>query len=65
VQLTLAPPFGWRIDPFNGRSALHTGLDFQAEAGTPIQAAAGGCGGRTPEVHPHTATWSKWTTATT
>jgi hypothetical protein len=34
--------FGWRIDPFTGRSALHTGLDFQAEPGTPILAAAGG-----------------------
>lgn len=34
--------FGWRIDPFSGRSALHTGLDFQAEPGTPILAAAGG-----------------------
>ena len=35
-------PFGWRIDPFTGRHALHTGLDFQAQVGTPIQAAAGG-----------------------
>jgi murein DD-endopeptidase MepM/ murein hydrolase activator NlpD len=34
--------FGWRIDPFTGRSALHSGLDFQAEPGTPILAAAGG-----------------------
>ena len=34
--------FGWRIDPFTGRTALHTGLDFQAETGTPILAAAGG-----------------------
>jgi murein DD-endopeptidase MepM/ murein hydrolase activator NlpD len=35
-------PFGWRVDPFTGKSALHTGLDFQAEPGTPILAAAGG-----------------------
>ena len=35
-------PFGRRIDPFTGRSALHTGLDFQAQAGAPILAAAGG-----------------------
>ena len=34
--------FGWRIDPMNGRSALHTGLDFPSDAGTPILAAAGG-----------------------
>jgi murein DD-endopeptidase MepM/ murein hydrolase activator NlpD len=38
----LGSNFGWRIDPFTGRSALHTGLDFQAEPGTPILAAAGG-----------------------
>ena len=30
--------FGWRIDPFTGRQALHTGLDFSGEVGTPIVA---------------------------
>jgi murein DD-endopeptidase MepM/ murein hydrolase activator NlpD len=34
--------FGFRTDPFTGRAALHTGLDFPAEIGTSIQAAAGG-----------------------
>ncbi len=34
--------FGWRVDPINSHSALHTGLDFQASQGTPILAAAGG-----------------------
>lgn len=39
---SLGSAFGWRIDPFTGGHALHTGLDFQAEPGTPIVAAAGG-----------------------
>ena len=34
--------FGWRVDPFTGHMAMHEGLDFMAEIGTPIRAAAGG-----------------------
>jgi murein DD-endopeptidase MepM/ murein hydrolase activator NlpD len=34
--------FGWRIDPFTGVSAMHEGVDFMADAGTPIYASAGG-----------------------
>ena len=34
--------FGWRLDPFNGHKAFHEGLDFTANAGTAIYAAAGG-----------------------
>jgi murein DD-endopeptidase MepM/ murein hydrolase activator NlpD len=39
---SLGSGFGWRIDPITGTSALHTGMDFQAEMGTSILAAAGG-----------------------
>ncbi len=34
--------FGFRADPFTHRTALHTGLDFPADPGTAIMAAAGG-----------------------
>jgi len=34
--------FGIRSDPFTGRAAVHTGLDFAADTGTPVVAAAGG-----------------------
>jgi murein DD-endopeptidase MepM/ murein hydrolase activator NlpD len=34
--------FGWRIDPFTGQRAFHEGIDFPANSGTPILAAASG-----------------------
>ena len=37
-----ASSFGWRIDPITGQHALHEGIDFIADVGTPIFAAAGG-----------------------
>ncbi|MFZ6674948.1 M23 family metallopeptidase [Undibacterium sp. Rencai35W] len=37
-----ASTFGWRLDPFSGRSAFHEGIDFPAPTGTTIVAAAGG-----------------------
>jgi len=34
--------FGWRIDPFTGQKSFHEGIDFPAEVGTPVVAAASG-----------------------
>ncbi|MEW5904632.1 MAG: M23 family metallopeptidase [Pseudomonadota bacterium] len=34
--------FGWRIDPFTGKNAMHEGVDYMVPAGTPIYASAGG-----------------------
>lgn len=34
--------FGWRVDPFVGVGAMHEGIDFVADIGTPVAAAAGG-----------------------
>jgi hypothetical protein len=37
-----ASSFGWRIDPITGQNALHEGVDFLVDTGTPIHAAADG-----------------------
>jgi Peptidase family M23 len=42
VEGPVGSGFGFRSDPFTGRAALHTGLDFPADVGTPVAAAAGG-----------------------
>lgn len=34
--------FGWRIDPFTGKNAMHEGVDYMISEGTPIHASAGG-----------------------
>ena len=42
VNYRLGSTFGNRSDPFSGRLAFHSGLDFSADTGTPIHAAGGG-----------------------
>ena len=40
-----APPgsgFGHRVDPFTGRFAFHSGLDFEVAVGSPVYASAAG-----------------------
>ena len=34
--------YGWRIDPFTGKNAMHEGVDFMVPPGTPVYASAGG-----------------------
>jgi len=34
--------FGWRIDPFTGKNAMHEGVDYMVPEGTSIYASAGG-----------------------
>lgn len=42
VEGRLMSSFGGRTDPFSGEGAIHTGVDLQAPAGTPVRAAADG-----------------------
>ena len=51
IDVVVGSGFGFRADPFTGRGALHTGLDFPSPVGTEIHAAAGGVV-RTAEMHP-------------
>lgn len=37
-----ASSFGVRLDPFTGEKAMHEGVDFIADVGTPVRAAAAG-----------------------
>ncbi len=40
--LDVSSSFGYRVDPFLGRGALHSGLDMRAETGAPVLATAAG-----------------------
>ena len=51
INVAVGSGFGFRSDPFSGRAALHTGLDFPSDVGTPIMAAAGGVV-RSTDFHP-------------
>ena len=51
IDVAIGSGFGFRADPFTGRGALHTGLDFPSPIGTEIHAAAAGVV-RTAEMHP-------------
>ncbi|MDX8399092.1 MAG: M23 family metallopeptidase [Gallionellaceae bacterium] len=42
TKVNFSSNFGWRVDPFTGKSAMHEGIDFVSMRGTPIMASAGG-----------------------
>ncbi len=50
--VSMSSNFGWRSDPFTSQTAMHEGIDFPAEPGTPIIAAAAGIV-KHVERHPH------------
>ena len=41
-DVDMSSPFGMRMDPFNGRPAIHTGIDLRGEVGEPVHATAAG-----------------------
>ena len=41
-EVDMSSPFGMRMDPFNGRPAIHTGIDLRGEVGEPVRATAAG-----------------------
>ncbi|WP_412772560.1 peptidoglycan DD-metalloendopeptidase family protein [Nitrobacter sp.] len=41
-EMEFTSGFGIRVDPFVGRPAMHTGLDFRASMGDPVRATANG-----------------------
>jgi murein DD-endopeptidase MepM/ murein hydrolase activator NlpD len=41
-EIAVTSPFGYRIDPFFGRPALHTGMDLHGEYGEAVHATAAG-----------------------
>ena len=41
-EVDMSSPFGMRLDPFNGRPAVHTGIDLRGDIGEPAHATAAG-----------------------
>jgi murein DD-endopeptidase MepM/ murein hydrolase activator NlpD len=41
-SVDMSSPFGVRSDPFNGRAAMHTGIDLRGDRGEPVHATANG-----------------------
>ena len=41
-EVDMSSPFGVRTDPFNGRPAMHTGIDLRGEIGEAVHATANG-----------------------
>jgi murein DD-endopeptidase MepM/ murein hydrolase activator NlpD len=41
-DIDMSSPFGVRTDPFNGRAAMHTGVDLRGDRGEPVHATANG-----------------------
>ncbi len=41
-EVDMSSPFGVRADPFNGRAAMHTGIDLRGDMGEPVHATANG-----------------------
>lgn len=41
-EIDMSSNFGYRVDPFTRGPAMHTGIDFRAEHGSPIRATAPG-----------------------
>lgn len=38
----ISSTYGWRVDPFKGRSAMHSGIDFAGADGSTVQSVASG-----------------------
>ena len=63
-EIDLSSGFGVRSDPFLGRPAMHTGLDFRSSTGDPVRATATGMVEIARAGTAATARWSRSTTAT-